>query len=169
MKPPEIMMLTPNGRFEVGKKICLTISAHHPESWQPSWSIRTVMMALIGFLPTPGGGAIGSLDYTAPERRALAKRSMGWKCPTCEVAMESALSDTCQEVVLSGAEEKALQAMKSIGFSAPRSHATSENKPEPASPKSPPVPSTFPGIDCEVLVFGYTRAGLLCVWLRDWT
>lgn len=38
MKPPSIILLTPNGRFEVGKKICLTISAHHPESWQPSWS-----------------------------------------------------------------------------------------------------------------------------------
>lgn len=28
----------PNGRFEVGKKICLSISGHHPETWQPSWS-----------------------------------------------------------------------------------------------------------------------------------
>lgn len=27
-----------NGRFEVGKKICLSISGHHPETWQPSWS-----------------------------------------------------------------------------------------------------------------------------------
>ncbi len=27
-----------NGRFEVGTKICLSISAHHPEHWQPSWS-----------------------------------------------------------------------------------------------------------------------------------
>ena len=28
-KPPSIMLLTPSGRFEVGKKICLSISAHH--------------------------------------------------------------------------------------------------------------------------------------------
>jgi len=33
-KPPSIYLLTPNGRFETGKKICLSISAHHPESWQ---------------------------------------------------------------------------------------------------------------------------------------
>ncbi|KAG9347418.1 hypothetical protein JZ751_004985 [Albula glossodonta] len=50
MKPPSIILLTPhpspvtlcalkpNGRFEVGKKICLSISGHHPETWQPSWS-----------------------------------------------------------------------------------------------------------------------------------
>lgn len=30
----------PNGRFEVGKKICLSISGHHPETWQPSWSSK---------------------------------------------------------------------------------------------------------------------------------
>ena len=54
MKPPHIIVLTPNGRFEVGKKICLSISGHHPESWQPSWSIRTALLAIIGFMPTPG-------------------------------------------------------------------------------------------------------------------
>jgi len=74
MKPPSIMLLTPNGRFEVGKKICLSMSAHHPETWQPSWSIRTVLMALIGFMPTQGAGAIGSLDYTPQERKVLAKK-----------------------------------------------------------------------------------------------
>ena len=32
--------LQPNGRFQVSKKICLSISAHHPETWQPSWSSK---------------------------------------------------------------------------------------------------------------------------------
>lgn len=26
-----------NGRFEVGKKICLSVTGHHPEFWRPSW------------------------------------------------------------------------------------------------------------------------------------
>lgn len=30
--------LQPNGRFETNTKICLSISQHHPEHWQPSWS-----------------------------------------------------------------------------------------------------------------------------------
>lgn len=34
------LYLQPNGRFEVGKKICLSISAYHPETWQPSWSSK---------------------------------------------------------------------------------------------------------------------------------
>jgi len=73
-KPPSIMLLTPSGRFEIGKKICLSISAYHPEQWQPSWSIRTVLIALIGFMPTKGDGAVGALDYTEKERIELAKK-----------------------------------------------------------------------------------------------
>jgi len=83
MKPPDIIVLTPNGRFEVGKKICLSISGHHPETWQPSWSIRTALLAIIGFMPSPAQGTIGSLDYTPEERRTLARRSQSWSCPTC--------------------------------------------------------------------------------------
>lgn len=74
MKPPSVMLLTPNGRFEIGKKICLSISAYHPETWQPSWSIRTVLVAICGFMPTKGGGAIGALDYTTEERQKLARK-----------------------------------------------------------------------------------------------
>lgn len=74
MKPPDIILLTPNGRFETNKKICLSISGHHPESWQPSWSIRTALLALIAFMPTKPGGTIGSLDYTPEERQQLAKK-----------------------------------------------------------------------------------------------
>ncbi|XP_050392969.2 ubiquitin-conjugating enzyme E2 J1 isoform X1 [Patella vulgata] len=83
MKPPSIILLTPNGRFEIFKKICLSISGHHPESWQPSWSIRTALLAIIGFMPTHGAGAIGSLDYTPEERKVLAKKSQDWKCQNC--------------------------------------------------------------------------------------
>lgn len=100
MQPPNIILLTvsfteniesmnfsyclqPNGRFEVNKKICLSISGHHPESWQPSWSIRTALLALIAFMPTPAGGTIGSLDYTPEERQILAKKSKNWQCEIC--------------------------------------------------------------------------------------
>lgn len=36
--------------------------------------VRTALLAIIGFMPTHGNGAIGSLDYTADERKALAKK-----------------------------------------------------------------------------------------------
>ena len=37
-------------------------------------SVRTALLAIIGFMPTHGGGALGSLNYTPDERKALAKR-----------------------------------------------------------------------------------------------
>ncbi|KAL1803695.1 hypothetical protein ACET3Z_032342 [Daucus carota] len=74
-KPPSFMLLTPNGRFETQTKICLSISNHHPEHWQPSWSVRTALTALIAFMPTNPNGALGSLDYKKEERRVLALKS----------------------------------------------------------------------------------------------
>ncbi|KAI8362806.1 ubiquitin-conjugating enzyme/RWD-like protein [Blakeslea trispora] len=97
-KPPEIIFLTPNGRFELNTKICLSITGFHPEFWQPAWGIRTVLLAVIGFFPTEAKGAIGGLDYTKEERKRLAKKSMGWICPTCKVNTSDALSDTPPEV-----------------------------------------------------------------------
>ncbi|OEL18789.1 Ubiquitin-conjugating enzyme E2 32 [Dichanthelium oligosanthes] len=74
-KPPSFMLLTPSGRFEIQKKICLSISNYHPEHWQPSWSVRTALVALIAFMPTNPGGALGSLDYKKEDRRVLAIKS----------------------------------------------------------------------------------------------
>ncbi|CAB3375406.1 Hypothetical predicted protein [Cloeon dipterum] len=94
MKPPNIILLTPSGRFEVNKKICLSISGHHPETWQPSWSIRTALLALVAFMPTDGQGTIGALDYTPEERQVLAKRSANWSCDQCgHIAGHLASSD----------------------------------------------------------------------------
>lgn len=36
-KPPALMFLTPNGRFELNKKICLSITSYHEELWQAAW------------------------------------------------------------------------------------------------------------------------------------
>ncbi|XP_031389473.1 ubiquitin-conjugating enzyme E2 32-like isoform X1 [Punica granatum] len=74
-KPPSFMLLTPNSRFETQTKICLSMSNHHPEHWQPSWSVRTALVALIAFMPTNPNGALGSLDFKKEERRALAVKS----------------------------------------------------------------------------------------------
>jgi len=82
--PPDIMMSTPSGRFEINKKICLSISGYHPKNWQPSWSIRTVLIALIAFFPTKPNGAIGSLDYKKSEKRMYARKSREWQCDRCK-------------------------------------------------------------------------------------
>ncbi|KAJ5841858.1 hypothetical protein N7534_011688 [Penicillium rubens] len=37
LRPPSFRFLTPSGRFEVNREICLSISGHHEETWQPAW------------------------------------------------------------------------------------------------------------------------------------
>lgn len=101
MKPPSITFLTTNGRFKTNEKICLSISGHHPETWLPSWSIRTALLALIGFMPTFGDGALGSIEYTPEERKILAKKSVNFKCSICNVENSSfllELTDKSQKI-----------------------------------------------------------------------
>lgn len=45
-EPPSYMMLTPTGRYEINKKICLTNSNFHRGDWNAMWNIKTI---LIGF------------------------------------------------------------------------------------------------------------------------
>ncbi|XP_070567373.1 ubiquitin-conjugating enzyme E2 J1-like isoform X2 [Ptychodera flava] len=129
MKPPSIMLLTPNGRFEIGKKICLSISGYHPETWQPSWSIRTVLLAIIGFMPTHGHGAIGSLDYTSDERKILAKRSREWKCKECGDLLKNVLKEKAVDSETSKEENEEAKALAAqINFKEEKKRkAASEN------------------------------------------
>jgi ubiquitin-conjugating enzyme E2 J1 len=82
LKAPEIILLTPNGRFEVGTRICLSVTAHHNETWQPSWGVRTILTALVGFMPSKAEG-LGALDYNDAERRLLARKSLAFTCTRC--------------------------------------------------------------------------------------
>lgn len=82
-KPPNIVFITKNGRFETGTKICLSISAYHEESWQPAWGVRTMLEAIISFMPSEGAGAIGALDWSKVERQKLAKESVNCSCTVC--------------------------------------------------------------------------------------
>ena len=59
-KPPSIYMLTPNGRFETDRRLCLSISDFHPESWIPTWSVASIINGVLSFMleDTPTTGAI---------------------------------------------------------------------------------------------------------------
>nr|POE62405.1 ubiquitin-conjugating enzyme e2 j1 [Quercus suber] len=59
LKPPSFRFVTPTGRFEVNREICLSISGHHEESWQPAWGIRTALVAYPEFHGYGGGWAGG--------------------------------------------------------------------------------------------------------------
>lgn len=73
-KPPYIVMLTPSGRFEIGKQICLSYTNHHPESWNPMWTISTMIRGFISFMYT-NDITYGSINTTDEEKKALTKNS----------------------------------------------------------------------------------------------
>ncbi|XP_041462991.1 ubiquitin-conjugating enzyme E2 J1-like [Lytechinus variegatus] len=150
MKPPSIMLLTPTGRFEVGTKICLSISGHHPETWQPSWSIRTVLLAIIGFMPTKGEGAIGSLDYTPDERKVLARKSQEWKCEACGTPNRSILPPVTAKSAAMQKEAAELAAQIQFKKEEKKQSSTSESPSTPpaaepaAAPANGQVPAPLP-------------------------
>ncbi len=49
-KPPRIMMITPNGRFKTNTRLCLSISDFHPDTWNPAWSVATILTGLLSFM-----------------------------------------------------------------------------------------------------------------------
>jgi ubiquitin-protein ligase len=77
-KPPKFFMLTPSGRFELEKEICLTISQHHPESWTSNWNIKTILIAFYSiFLDDKEVGA-SFIKTTDSEKKTFAMGSQAY-------------------------------------------------------------------------------------------
>ena len=97
-KPPSILMLTPNGRFEENKRLCLSMSDFHPESWCPGWSVSTVLVGLLSFMledkPTTG-----AVETSVEEKRRLASCSEEWNAKSSSLGriVRSHLRRACEE------------------------------------------------------------------------
>eukprot|EP00927_Polykrikos_kofoidii_P004611 TRINITY_DN11826_c0_g2_i1.p1 TRINITY_DN11826_c0_g2~~TRINITY_DN11826_c0_g2_i1.p1 ORF type:complete len:689 (+),score=57.57 TRINITY_DN11826_c0_g2_i1:54-2120(+) len=74
--PPGLIMFTPSGRLKVKSRLCLSMTDFHPESWNPAWSIESMLVGVISFMldesePT----SIGALHESAETRLKLATQS----------------------------------------------------------------------------------------------
>jgi len=76
-KPPSIYMLTPNGRFKTNTRLCLSISDFHPDTWNPAWSVSTILTGLLSFM-LENTATFGSLEMSDYEKRALARASLAY-------------------------------------------------------------------------------------------
>jgi len=76
-KPPGIKMLTPSGRFQPDKKICFSMSDFHPGSWNPAWSVATILTGLLSFMLSDEM-TTGSVTSADRDKRILASRSHEW-------------------------------------------------------------------------------------------
>ncbi len=68
-------MLTPSGRFKVNMKLCLSMSDYHPETWNPMWSVGTILVGLFSFMLS-NKRTVGSMECAAAKREHFAKNSM---------------------------------------------------------------------------------------------
>ncbi|KAF8244678.1 UBC-like protein [Wilcoxina mikolae CBS 423.85] len=119
MRPPSFRFLSPSGRFEVNREICLSISGHHEDTWQPAWGVRTAVVALRGFMETEPGGQVGALECSEEQRRVMAKESREWRCETCGKSSVKILEESeeaAREMGLEGRVEEETPTELKIGF-----------------------------------------------------
>mmetsp|Transcript_16949 Transcript_16949/g.21447 ORF Transcript_16949/g.21447 Transcript_16949/m.21447 type:complete len:231 (-) Transcript_16949:165-857(-) len=75
LKPPSVIMLTPNGRFKTGRRLCLSMSDFHPESWNPMWSVSTIITGLISFM-AESSPTLGSIETSVNQKKKFARLSL---------------------------------------------------------------------------------------------
>ncbi|WPK22976.1 hypothetical protein PUMCH_000199 [Australozyma saopauloensis] len=74
-KPPSISIITPNGRFSCNTRLCLSMSDYHPDTWNPTWSVLTILTGLLSFM-TGNEQTTGSISTTDSVKVKLAAESI---------------------------------------------------------------------------------------------
>lgn len=113
---PKIMMVTPNGRLEENEPVCVTMSDTHPGSWNPTWSIETILVGLISFMLDENEKLFDGVVWRPRAwRQKLAKQSWSFNAndelftelfPEWRVPPGSALSSSSAEDVTPAAMER---------------------------------------------------------------
>jgi ubiquitin-conjugating enzyme E2 J1 len=152
LRPPSFRFLTPSGRFEVNREICLSISGFHEESWQPAWGVRTALLALRGHMDVEARGQVGGIDCDEDTRRRLARQSTEWMCAGCGRSNRVIMEEQEKAAKESGAEgakkeekvpeELRLAYREDLGKE--KDTATSEARVEPQHSSPEPVVSQPP-------------------------
>jgi len=76
-KPPNLIFLTPNGRFKPQEKICLSFTSYHPETWSISWNVENMLIGLISFMYTEEM-TTGAVITSSKEKINLAEKSLSF-------------------------------------------------------------------------------------------
>ncbi|XP_053951879.1 ubiquitin-conjugating enzyme E2 J2-like [Anastrepha ludens] len=107
-KPPSIYMLTPNGRFKTNTRLCLSISDFHPDTWNPTWCVGTILTGLLSFMleTTP---TLGSIETTTYEKQSYARKSLEFNLK--DPLFNELFPEVCEEINKLLQDEKEKQAL----------------------------------------------------------
>jgi ubiquitin-protein ligase len=78
-KPPDYVMLTPNGRYDIDRKICLSNSSYHSGEWSSSWNIITILIAFASIWYDDKESGISHTTHVSKEKRQeFARQSLSF-------------------------------------------------------------------------------------------
>ncbi|CAD0087263.1 unnamed protein product [Aureobasidium mustum] len=146
LRPPSFRFLTPSGRFEPNREICLSISGHHEETWQPAWGIRTALVAIRSFMDTDAGGQVGGMSSPDNVRKQLAEKSREYSCAGCgkgALAVLEEQEERCKELGIEATAEEENPLVGKIGLVEPKKEGTT-TKPSTPAPALPQTGETVP-------------------------
>jgi ubiquitin-conjugating enzyme E2 J1 len=141
LRPPSFRFLTPSGRFEPNREICLSISGHHEETWQPAWGIRTALVAIRSFMDTDAGGQVGGMSAPDNVRKALAEKSREYSCAGCgkgALAILEEQEQRCKELGIDAADEEENPLVGKIGLIEPKKDGSAAEASASSSASSQP-------------------------------
>lgn len=108
-------MFTPSGRFKTNTQLCMSMTNYHPESWNPMWSVGTILNGLLSFMQE-SAVSTGSISASREMREQLAQESLQWNATNLTFKklfpdyMELAASRSRQEAAGSSPSETPTQA-----------------------------------------------------------
>lgn len=158
LKPPSFRFLTPTGRFEVNREICLSISGHHEETWQPAWGIRTALVAIRSFMDTAAGGQVGGMETSTGVRVRMAGQSPAWRCAACAKTNEEIMAGHDEVVQELGEGGKVEQVPAELRLAYREDLGHKEESRPAVSPGEVPTQSVAEAVRSPDLVVGATSA-----------
>lgn len=72
--PVDFIMLTPSGRFEIGRKICLTITGFHSDQWSTAWTIERALVAFSSIFVADVDEGLAHIKCSKEEKRTIRKK-----------------------------------------------------------------------------------------------
>lgn len=77
-EPPDYYFLTPSGRYEINRKICLSNSSFHKGEWSSTWNIKTILISFYSIFLDEKEHGIAHILESVNQRKKYAIESIAY-------------------------------------------------------------------------------------------